>query len=166
MESYNLSYSPHVTRFIEKLKEEVPELIDHTVGRKKYILEKKLDKEVNKLLVPETLLAMMEKVTHQVRIKLKETKNEFNGVFDSESEANAVPTELLILINLLVCGSADISDVGFSLPVKTISQLVVFNHKKVTSRNSTIGCHRHSSEKETPFVQYLGLKMYATVRSR
>ena len=39
--SYNLSYFSHVTRFIEKLKEGVPGLIDHTVGRKKYVSLKK-----------------------------------------------------------------------------------------------------------------------------
>ena len=40
LESYNVSYSPHVSRFIEKLKQGVAGLIDHTVGRKKYVFVK------------------------------------------------------------------------------------------------------------------------------
>ena len=50
-------------------------------------------------------------------------------MFDRDSEENAVPTELLMLINLFVSGSVDVSDKEFSLPVKTISQLIVFNQK-------------------------------------
>ena len=58
------------------------------------------------------------------------------------------------------------SQVGFSLPVKIIAQLIVFNHKKERTRKPTHGHHRNVDEKETLFVQYIGLKMYATVRSK
>ena len=76
--------------------------------------------------------------------------------------------ELLILINSLLYGNASSSNKGFSLPVKTISEIIIFNHKKSSSRNSTskVTRQRHRSEKETPFVQYLGLKLYSAVRSR
>ena len=41
LESYNIPYSPHITRFIEKLKQKEPDLNDHTLHRKKSLSFKK-----------------------------------------------------------------------------------------------------------------------------
>ena len=46
----------------------IPEIIDHKVGKKKFISFKyKLDQEVDKIIEPENLLELIEKVAQQIR---------------------------------------------------------------------------------------------------
>ena len=110
----------------------MPDLVDHTICNKKYVsFKKKLDKEANKkILNPESFVGVMEAVTQQIREKMNDISNKFDGNLTEESIANAVPPELLILINYLVNGHNDTLEKGFPLPVKTIAQIIMFNHKK------------------------------------
>ena len=86
----------------------------------------------SKLLRPESFMDMTERVTEQIRTNISEIKY----MFDKESDV--LPPDLLILIHLVIKGSSNhISQVGFSLPVKTIAQLIVFNHKKERTRKPT-----------------------------
>ena len=116
------------------------------------------------LLKPQTLLELMEKIATQIRSKLRDTKNEFTGSFNEEV---SVPSELMILLNLLMVGSSS-NETGFSLPVKTIAQVILYNHKTRNRNSSTTvsGHQRHTAEKESPFLLYIGLKVYAVTRSR
>ena len=55
---------------------------------------------------------------------------------------------------------------GFSLPVKTIGQIILYNVKSRLRSNSTSTHQRYSTERESPFLLYTGLKIYSVTRSR
>ena len=163
MKAYSVPYSPHVTRFLKKLKEKVPGLNDQKFGNKLYVSFKtKTAKEAETLLKPPSLLEALEQITRQIRNKLKDTiskHDDFSGSFDEEI---SMPSELLVLLNLLLYGSS-FDDTGFSLPVKTLAQIILFNFK---NKMTTSSHRRHNVDKESPFLLYIGLKVYAVTRSR
>ena len=127
-------------------------------------MKTKTGQQAEDLLKPLTLLELMEKIATQIRSKLRDTKNEFTGPFTEEA---SVPSELMILLNLLMVGNSS-NETGFSLPVKTIVQVILYNHKTRNRNSSTTvsGHQRHTAEKESPFLLYIGLKVYAVARSR
>ena len=114
------------------------------------------------MLQPDTLYALIDKVSQQIREKLKNARYEFDGSFDSSQEV--VPPELIILIDSIVNGCSDDLEFGFSLPVETIAELIVYNHKSQKRSNSKH--QRHNAHKESPTLVYIGLKVYAATRSR
>ena len=72
---YNIPYSPYITRFLEKLKHQVPGLNDQKIDKKLYVsLKTKSTKEVEECLQPHTLIDMMQKVTKEIRSKLRGTR--------------------------------------------------------------------------------------------
>ena len=88
-------------------------------------IREKIDEDADELLNPRTLYDMIERICKAIRIKLQNVKNEFNGSFIEES---LLPCELLILLNLLMNGSNH-EEAGFSLPVKTLAQIILYNHR-------------------------------------
>ena len=85
MKSYNISYSSHTTRFLKKLKHQVPGLNNQKIGKKLYIsLKTKSTIEVEERLKPQTLIDMMQKVTRQTKSKLRDTVTDFAGSFTNE----------------------------------------------------------------------------------
>ena len=74
-----------------------------------------------------------------------------------------MPIRLLTLISTLVDG-ADVNEKGFSQFTLTVAQLSMFNFR-LKSRNITCVHRRHLKPRETPAPIYVGLKLYATVRS-
>ena len=92
------------------------------------IHQKKLDKEVNKLMESESLVGLMEKVAQHIRGQLDKSPSDFDGTFNTECETSIMPTALLILINFLVSGKNG-TEMGFSLPVKTIAQTIMYNYR-------------------------------------
>ena len=117
MKLYNIPYSPHITRFLKKLKHQVPGLNDQTIVKKLYdSLKTKSTKEVEECLQSQTLIDMMEKVAKELRSKLRDTVTDFTGSFTNEL---SLPSELMVFLNLLLFGNS-CDEFGFSLPVKTI----------------------------------------------
>ena len=112
---------------------------------------------------PRTLYDVMERISKAIRIKLKNVKNEFNGSFMEESP---LPCELLILLNLLMNGSND-EEPGFSLPVKALAQIILYNHRIQGRRRESSGepHQRHNTDKESLFLPYVGLKVFSATRS-
>ena len=112
---------------------------------------------------PRTLYDVMERISKAIRIKLKNAKNEFNGSF---MEKSPLPCELLILLNLLMNGSND-EEPGFSLPVKALAQIILYNHRIQGRRRESSGepHQRHNADKESPFFLYIGLKVLSATRS-
>ena len=110
-----------------------------------------------------TLYDVMERISKAVRIKLKNVKNEFNGSFMEESP---LPCELLILLNLLMSGSND-EEPGFSLPVKALAQIILYNHRIQGRRKESSGepHQRHNADKESLFLLYIGLKVLSATRN-
>ena len=82
MNVYNLSYTPHSTRFLKLLKENVPGLNDSKLHGVNYVsIREKTGKDAEELLNTRALYDMMESISKAIRIKLKNVKNEFNGSF-------------------------------------------------------------------------------------
>ena len=116
LESYNIPYSPHITRFIEKLKQKEPDLNDHTLRRKKYLsFKKQTSVEADELLRPNTVLDMMTKLAKYIRSKMTNIKHTFDGSFENSFNEKSVPEELLIFVKLLVSGNSNELDTGFFL---------------------------------------------------
>ena len=164
MDSYNLSYTPHSTRFMKLLKENVAGLNDSKLHGVNYVsLKRKTGKEAEELLNPQTLFDMMERVSKEIRIKLRDVKNEFNGSFVEESP---LPCELLIFLDLLMNGSNN-DETVFSLPVKALAQFILYNHRNQGRKKESTGDEhqQHNADKESPFLLYIGLKVFAATRS-
>ena len=124
MKSYNIPYSPHITQFLEKLKHQVPGLNDEMIGKKFYVsLKTKSTKKVEECLQPQTLTDMMQKVTKEIRTKLRGTVTDFPGSFTNEL---SLPSELIVFLNLLLFGNS-CDEFGFSLPVKAIAKIILYN---------------------------------------
>ena len=67
IKSYNIPYSPHITRFLEKLKRQVLGLNDQTIRKKLYVsLKIKSTKEVEERLQPQTLIDLMQKLRRKL----------------------------------------------------------------------------------------------------
>ena len=56
---------------------------------------------------------------------------------------------------------------GFSLPVKALSQIILYNHRIEGRRRESSGelHQRHNADKESPFLLYMGLKVFSATRS-
>ena len=149
MDACNLSYTPHGTRFLKLLKENVPGLNDSKLYG---------GKDAEELLNTRTLYDMMETISKAIRIKLKNVKNEFSGSFMEESP---LPSELLILLNLLIDGS-NREGPGFSLPVKVLAQIVLYNRRIQGRRRESSGelHQRQRADKKSPFLHQIGLKVF------
>ena len=121
-------------------------------------IREKTGKDAEELLNPGTLYDMMEKIFKAIRIKLQNVKNEFNGSFMEESP---LPCELPILLNLLINGGNH-EEPAFSLPVKALAQIILYNRRIQERRRESSGepHQRHSTDKECPFLLYIGLKVF------
>ena len=85
---------------------------------------------------------------------MREWKNEFNGVFESDCQENSVPVQLLTTISMLIDNN-DLTGQRFSQGALTCAQIIMYNFKKVY----------HKQYRETPIVLYNSLKIYASLRS-
>ena len=163
MDVYNLSSTPHSTRFLKLLKENVPGLNNSKLHRANYVsLREKTGEDAVELLNPRTLYDMMERISKAIRIKLKNVKNEFHGSFMEESP---MARELLILLNLLINGSNH-EEPGFSSPIKFLAKIIFYNHRIQRRRRESSGepYQRHNADKESPFLLYIGLKVFPATR--
>ena len=112
MDAYNLSYTPHSTRFLKSLKQNVPGLNGSKLYGVNYMsIREKTGNDAEELLDPLTLYDLMESISKAIWIKLKNVKNEFNGSF---MQLSPLPCDLPILLNLLMNGSNH-GEPGFSL---------------------------------------------------
>ena len=164
MDAYNFSYIPHSTRFLKLLKESVPGLNDSKLHGVNYVsIREETGKDTEELLNPGTLFDMIERISKEIRIKLKNVKNEFNGSFMEEPP---LPCELPFLLNLFMNGSNH-EEPDFSLPVKALAQIILYNHRiQVRRRKSSGEPHqRHNADKEFTFLLYIGLKVFSATRS-
>ena len=115
----NIPYSSHRECFLKKLKHQ-------KTGKKLYVsLKTKSTKEIEECLQPQTLIKLMQKVTKEIRLKLKATVTDFTGSFANEL---SLPSELMVFLNFLLFGNS-CEDFGFSLPVKAIAQIILYNIK-------------------------------------
>ena len=148
MDACNLSYTSHSSRFLKLLKENIPVLNDSKLYGVNYVsIREKRGKIAKELLNPRTLYDMMEMISKAIRIKLENVKNEFNGSFMKESPLSC---KLLILLNQLMNGSNH-EEPGFSLPVKTLAQIILYNHRiQGRTRESSGECINDATQIKNP----------------
>ena len=127
-------------------------------------IKEKTGKDAEELLNPRTLYDMMERMSEAIRIKLKNVKNELNGPFIEESP---LPCEFVILLNVLLNGSNH-EELGFSLPVKSQTQIILYKHRIQGRRRESSGepHQRRNTDKEAPFLLYICLKVLSATRSK
>ena len=77
----------------------------------------------------------------------------------------SIPIRFLSLCSILIDGFNP-KDKGFSQPALTVSQLIMHEYRKKINRNPSTIRRRHSKICETLLPIYVGLKLYATVRSK
>ena len=83
----------------------------------------------------------MQKVTKEIRSKLRATVNDFTGSFTNELSSTS---ELMVqFLNFLFGNSCD--EFGFPLPVKAIAQIILYNIKGWVRSNSTSTHQRHNT---------------------
>ena len=85
------------------------------------------------MLQSQTLIDLMQKVTNEIRSKLRTTVTDFTGSFTHEL---SLTSELMVqFLNLLFGNSCD--EFEFSLPVKAIAQIILYNTKGWVRSDST-----------------------------
>ena len=77
-----------------------------------------------------------------------------------------MPIQFQVLCSLLTDG-CDPQIKVFIQSSKTIAQLVMYQYRKMTGHSSSVtSLRRHVKERETPAPVYVGLKMYASLRTK
>ena len=103
------------------------------IGKKLYVsLKTKSTKEVEECLQPQTLIDMMQKVTKEIRSKLRDTLLTLQVLLIMNYH---FLSELMVFLNLLLFGNS-CDKFGFSLPVKAIAQIILYNAKSWVRSNS------------------------------
>ena len=150
---HNIPYSSRITHFLKKFKHQVPGLNQQKTDKKLYVfLKTKSTKEVAECLQSQTVIDLMQKVTKEIRSKLRATVTDFTGSFSNEL---SLTSELMVqFLNFLLFGN-NCDESGFSLPVKAIAQTILYNIKGRVRGNSTSTHQRHNTERESPFLLLL-----------
>ena len=110
-------------------------------------------------------LAKAAKIVRRDMFKLK---NKFNGSFAPHCQERSVPTSLLSLVAMVLCGpSIEIqSSTTLSQPILTISQLLMHNSLLRHRKDRVSSTVKHSQERETPLPTYLGVMLHTKTRKR
>ena len=97
---------------------------------------------------------------------MSKVKNSFCKSFPPNCQDSSVPIQLQILCSLLIDGCNPQLQ-GFSQPSKTVSQLIMYQYHKMTGHSTNVtSLRRHPKERETPIPIYVGLKLYAALRTK
>ena len=90
----------------------------------------------------------------------------FTGEFTSECQLKSVPPSLMCLISMLLLNGPDIESQDFqeSQGCLTISQLIIFNMKKI--KKLATKSDRHNQDREPPLPLYLGMSVHVQTRSK
>ena len=141
----------------------IPALEKRIIKRKVVVIfSDSLNNILPEVLAPNTFVKSVMKIVSPIRNDMKTVQNNFIGNFSQSCQQDSSPIRLLTLISMLVDG-ADVNEKGFSQFTLTVAQLIMYNFR-LKSRNITC-VHRRLTPRETPAPIYVGLKLYATVRS-
>lgn len=174
LNSDDIPYTAHITRFAERLKIGLEPSYQNSTGIEIRTIDKSVkllfSSDVNEIIdretCPSTLVQLLIGTIAPIRQAMSMVKNTFDNHFNPNCEEASVPIQLQILISLLIDG-CDPNVNGFSQCSKTVAQLTMFHYRKMSKHSSdVVSVRRHPRERETPIPIYLGLKLYATVRSK
>ena len=101
-----------------------------------------------------------------IRREMLQHKSQWNGTFHDGCLEDAVPSSLLQFICMIEHG-ADIKSQlqhGASKSDLAMAQLLQYNCFAKYKAGSHV--HRHSKDRETPFVVYMGMSVFAKTRKR
>ena len=161
-----IKYTSHVTRFADKLVENIDGLIKDTTHEKIIVY---LQQDVSKMIYDSRdshniFMRRLRDVATQIRNTMVIQKNKFVGSFKKDSQADSVPIELMTLMSMLVDGTTTENNV-LSQGALTSAQVVLYNFRKKSVKMKT-GNRRHAKSHETPLVIYNSLKLYSETRSK
>ena len=175
LQSDGILYTPHVSRFANRLKtglepffENGAEIEIRSINRSLTLcfassVNEIIDKEYSN---PVTFVQSLVKSVAPIRDAMSKVRNTFSNSLQPNCGSMSVPVELQILCSLLIDG-CNPNVKGFSQCSKTVSQLVMFQYRKMSHSSSDVqSSRRHLRDRETPKPIYIGLKLFATVRSK
>ena len=95
-------------------------------------------------------------------------KNKFTGSFSNSCHVQSVPRTVLALISALIDGEMTSSNQP-SQEALSVDQIIVSQMRRPSKRKARLKKptrRRHNLKQETPLLQYIGLKIFYTSRSR
>ena len=148
------------TRFTQRLLNSIPNLVSSTVNKNTVVL---FGDKVDELIVdyvksPDEFYAALRKVAHPIRLEIIQQGNKFTGSFDSLSQVQSVPKTVLALASALIDGEMTSSDHP--------SQEALSQTSRSSKRRAKLTRRKPRKNQETPLLQYVGLKIFYTTRSR
>ena len=170
LKSFGIEEKAQSTRFTQRLLNSIPNLVSSTVNTSTIVL---FGDKVDQLIVgyvksPDEFYAALRKVVHPIRSEIIQQDNKFTSSFDSLSQVQSVPKTVLALPSALIDGEMTSSDQPSqeALPVVQIivSQTSMPSKRRAKLKKPTR--RRHGKNQETPLLQYVGLKIFYTTRSR
>ena len=163
----------HSTRLKERLLDHFQDMEAHKKGRDVILvfnqdvgdaLGKACEKDADNDAVH------LARAANIVRRDMLKMKQEFTGSFDSNCQADSVPTSLLALVSMVLYGpNKDPNQTGpqsnstcIPQAALTISQLLMFN--SLARMDDRTHITKHSHERKTPLPIYLGIMVHAKTR--
>ena len=141
-----IEYTPHVTRFAQRLKVELEPFFYCNNG----VEIRKIGKSVslcfsedadeiisNELQNPATFVTSLFELISPIRQVMSKVSNTSNSSFPPDCQKASVPIQLQILCSLPIDG-CDPQIKGFSQSSKTIAQLVMYRYRKMTGHSSSV----------------------------
>ena len=161
-----IKYTSHVTRFAEKLVENIDGLIKDTTHKTIIVY---LQQDVSKMMYnscdsPNIFISKLRDVVTQIRNITVIQKIKFVDSFNKDSQADSVATALMTLMSMLADGTTTENNV-LSQAALTSAQVVMYNFRKKSVKTKTGNC-RHAKSRKTPLVIYNSLKLYSETRSK
>ena len=105
------------------------------------------------------------KVATPIRMEMSKVENDFKFSFPTGCQKTSTPIQLQILCSLLVDG-CDPQVSGFSQASLSIAQMIMHQYRKTVPYKSVTTNRRHCKKRETPVANYIGLKLYSSVRAK
>ena len=161
-------YSPHVTRFKEKLQVHIPGPRAHIRGREILLtFEDDIGQAIIAACWYDSDAIFLSKAAKIFRRDLLTTKSIFDGTCTSTCQEDSVPQSLISLINMILEGPSieDQYANDKNQAALSVSQIIKFNNRK-RPKKDTAGTTRHSRDQETPLPLYLVLSIHSQTRSR
>ena len=167
----NISGRVHSTKLKDRILAYFPDIEAHKQGRDVVLIyNKDIGSALRKACEHDAdddaiHLAKAAKIVRRDMFKLK---NKFNGSFAPHCQERSVPTSLLSLVAMVLCGpSIEIqSSTTLSQPILTISQLLMHNSLLRHRKDRVSSTVKHSQERETPLPTYLGVMLHTKTRKR
>lgn len=103
LDSFWVQYDYHATRFLARLREEIPQLNDMKISKNLYVtLASQFTNKMLHNFDSKDGLKVISSAAKYLRSVLKTVSNDFNGPFQSFTPQETVPTELLIFCSLIL----------------------------------------------------------------